>query len=190
MEALFNLAFYTAGVGLLSSRIVYVLLHPSPGFLNPLVFFLFPYFPGLSLTGGVTGAILFVIFYKRRKYPTGRIIDFFSMAFLGALPFGYFGSQLLTGMQDKFIGIFMPLIFFVTLIFFIKVLFPFYTRGEIKDGSLGLVFLLIFSFTTLLAKGVHTTTEFSGLLQLDVILLLLIFFGALGFLVKREWRTT
>lgn len=186
METLFNLAFYTAGIGLLSARIVYIILHFSFGFLNPLVFFLFPYFPGLSLAGGVAGAMVFVLVYKAKKYPSGRILDFFAMAFLGALPFGYLGVQLLLGMQDKFIGILMPVIFITTLLFFVKVLLPLNMRGEIEDGSLGFLFLLIFTFTTLLSHIVRAKNILSLITQVDTILLILLFVLALGMLIVQE----
>lgn len=186
MEMLFNLAFYTLGVGLLSARIVYVILHFSMGFLNPLVFFLFPYFPGLSLPGGVAGAMVFVLLYRAKKYPNGRILDFFAMAFLAALPFGFIGEQLLLGMEDKFSGILMPIIFISTLLFFVKVLLPLNSRGEIEDGSLGYLFLLIFSFTMLLARIVRTKDQIALLLQVDTLLLILLFIIALVLLVLKE----
>lgn len=186
MEMLFNLAFYTAGVGLLSSRVVYVILHFSKGFLNPLVFFLFPYFPGLSLAGGVAGAMAFVMFYKRKKYPSGRILDFYAMAFLGTLPFGFLGEQLLVGMKDLFIGVLMPVIFFATLLFFVKVLLPLNIRGEIEDGSLGYLFLLIFSFTTLLSYMVRAKNLLTLVTQVDSILLIILFVVALVMLVIQE----
>ncbi|MBI5044516.1 MAG: prolipoprotein diacylglyceryl transferase [Candidatus Levybacteria bacterium] len=190
IELLFNLAFYTAGVGLLFARIVYVILHPSSGFLNPLVFLLFPYFPGLSLIGGVVGGILFLLFYKRKKFPTGRIFDFFSMALLGALPFGFFGAELLRGMTDIFAGIFMPILLFFTLIFFVKVLLPLNNRGELKDGSLGLLVLIIMSFTLFLTKIVHERNDMLVLLQIDTILLVVVFAAALTLLVLQERDVT
>lgn len=186
METLFNLAFYTAGVGLLSARIIYILLHFSVGFLNPLVFFLFPYFPGLSLVGGVGGALIFISTYKMKKYPTGRIFDFFSMALLASLPFGFLGEQLLVGMQDKFVGLLMPVIFLSTLLFFVKVLVPLNMRGEIKDGSLGFLFLIIFSFIELLSYMVRAKDIFSLLVRVDSILLMLLFIFSLAKLVAQE----
>lgn len=190
IEVLFNLAFYTAGIGLLSARIIYVVLHPSSGFLNPLVFFLFPYFPGLSLTGGVVGGILFLLFYKRKKFPTGRIVDFFSMALLGALPFGFLGGEMLNGMHDLFAGIFMPILLLCTLFFFIKVLLPLNNRGEIKDGSLGLLVLIIMSFTLFLTKIVHEKNDLSVLLQVDTILLVIVFLVTLTLLILQEREVT
>jgi prolipoprotein diacylglyceryltransferase len=186
MEMLFNIAFYTIGVGILSARIIYVVEYFSLGFLNPLVFFLFPYFPGLSLVGGVVGATLFILLYKAKKYPSGRIFDFFSMAFLAALPVGFFGQGLLLGMRDRFSGILMPLIFLITLIFFVKVLLPLNTRGEIEDGSLGFLFLVVFSLTTLISVGVRATNIIGLIMQLDVILLIILFIFSLFMLIVKE----
>jgi len=186
MEALFNVAFYTAGAGLLSARIIYICLHPSVGFFNPFVFFLFPYFPGLSLVGGMAGGIVFLLMYKRKKYPSMRIFDFFAMALLGALPFGFFGHQLLSGMRDLFSGVFLPIIFFLTLLFFIKVLVPLNLRGEIQDGSLGYLFLVVFSFTTLLASFVRSTVGISIFFQIDNILLIILFIISLVLLFLQE----
>ena len=186
MEILFNIAFYTIGVGLLCSRLVYVIEHFSLGFLNPLVFFLFPYFPGLSLAGGVGGALVFTLMYKAKKYPTGRIFDFFSMAFLAALPVGFFGQGLLMGMQDRFSGIFMPIIFLITLVFFVKILFPLNTRGEIEDGSLGFLFVVVFSLTTLISLIVRAKNIVELFIQLDVILLIILLIFSFIMLLVRE----
>jgi len=190
IEALFNVAFYTAGIGLLSARIIYISLHPSLGFFNPLVFFLFPYFPGLSLVGGIAGGIVFVLLYKRKKYPSFRIFDFFSMALLGALPFGFFGHQLLSGMRDLFSVVFVPIIIFLTLLFFVKILIPLNLRGEIRDGSLGYLFLVVFSFTTLLASFVRSTTGTQVFLQIDNVLLILLFITSSVLLFLQERETT
>jgi prolipoprotein diacylglyceryltransferase len=187
MEILFNIAFYTIGIGLLCSRIVYVIEHFSIGFLNPLVFFLFPYFPGLSLAGGVGGALLFTLLYRAKKYPNGRIFDFFSMAFLAALPVGFLGQGLLLGMRDRFSGIFMPIIFLITLIFFVKILLPLNTRGEIEDGSLGFLFVVVFSLTTLISLIVRANNFIGLVMQLDVILLvILLIFSIIMLLVKEK----
>lgn len=186
MEILFNVAFFTIGVGLLSARLVYVIEHFSLGFLNPLVFFLFPYFPGLSLAGGVGGAMLFTLIYKAKKYPIGRIFDFFSMAFLAALPVGFFGQGLLMGMRDRFSGIFMPIIFLITLIFFVKVLLPLNTRGELEDGSLGFLSVIVFSLTTLISLGVRAKNIVGFILQVDVVILIILLISSFLMLLMNE----
>lgn len=187
LEALFNLAFYTCGLGLLASRLVFVAFHFKPGYLHPLVFLLFPYFPGLSLVGGIIGAMLFLMVYgRRRKIPAGRIFDFFAIALLSALPFGFLGNQLLLGMKDLFAGVLLPVVFLATLFFFIKVLLPLNIRGEIRDGSLGYLFLLVYSFTSLLANIVHARNDWTLFAQLENILLLAVFLFALFTLVVQE----
>lgn len=187
LETLFNLAFYTCGIGLLASRFVFVAFHFKPGYLHPLVFLLFPYFPGLSLVGGIIGAMIFLMFYgRRRKIPAGRIFDFFAIALLAALPFGFLGNQLLLGMKDLFSGLLLPLVFLLTLLFFVKVLVPLNIRGEIRDGSLGYLFLLIYSFTSLLANVVHAKNTWTLFAQLENILLLVVFLFALFMLVLQE----
>lgn len=89
LEKVFNMAFTTFAASILGARILYVILNPSSNFFNPLVFLLFPYFPGLSLVGGVGGGVLFLVFLcKYQKLPMGRLLDFFSISFLSALPMG------------------------------------------------------------------------------------------------------
>src|SRR5438270_6523068 len=83
LEQVFNYAFVSLAVGILSARIVYVLLHPSLRYLNPLVFLIFPYFPGLSTIGGVIGVMIFLLAVSRKKkIPKGRLYDIFSLSFL------------------------------------------------------------------------------------------------------------
>lgn len=187
LEALFNLAFLTGFVSLFSSRLLYVLLNPSKDYFNPLVFLLFPYFPGLSLVGGIVGGMAFLFYYgKLKKWPSGRIFDFFSLALLASLPLGLIGAQTLTDISDLFVLIMIPLIYAATLFFFIKVLMPLNVRGEIKDGSLGFLFLMIYSFISLLVQIVRSESTQQFFLHVDTVLLLLLFFSALVFLFIQE----
>lgn len=189
LESLFNLSFIVLGVGLLISRIVFVLLNPDPVYMNPLVFILFPYYPGLSFVGGVGGALIFLYLYgKKRKLPIGRIFDFFTLSLLAALPIGFLGTHLLLGLNDIFSGILMPVIFLLTVIFFAKILLPLNVRGEIKDGSLGYLVLMIISFTLLLANILQTRYDAQFFLGLENILYILIFLSCLVlvFLQERE----
>lgn len=188
LEVLFNYGFYVLGVGILSARVLYVIEHFSLGFLNPLVFFLFPYFPGLSIAGGVWGAVIFILVFKPKSYPVGRILDCFSVSFLATLPIGFFGQGLLLGMHDKFSGLFMPIIFLFTLVFFIKVLLPLNVRGELEDGSLGFILLIVFSFTTLVSFFVRAKAVSELLFQLDFILLFILLLFSIIMLALNEKR--
>ena len=102
MERVFDMGLVMSILSLLGARILYVVLNPSASFLNPLVFIMFPYFPGLSLTGALVGALFaFFLFYaKDAKAPRGRLLDFFSISFLATLPPGFLGFLLLS-LGDK-----------------------------------------------------------------------------------------
>lgn len=187
LEALFNLSFIVMGIGLLISRLTFVLLNPSSLYLNPLVFLLFPYYPGLSFIGGVGGAIIALwLIGRKRKFPTGRIFDFFSLSLLAALPLGFLGTHLLLGLRDVFSGILMPIIFLATVIFFSKILLPLNVRGEIKDGSLGYLVLMIVSFTLLLANILKTSSDFQFFFGIENVLYIVIFFSCLILVYLQE----
>ena len=98
MEKIFNLAFLLAFVGLFSSRLAFVLLDFHTIYFNPLVFFIFPYFPGLSLAGGMLGSVGFLLYFASlQKLPFQKLFDFFSLSFLSAVSTGSLGLFLLSG---------------------------------------------------------------------------------------------
>ena len=86
VSTMFDMSFVGLVVSLFSSRLSYVLLHPNAKYLNPLVFFVFWSFPGLTLGGAILGAIVYILYLsKRNKYPASRFYDIFSLSFLPAL---------------------------------------------------------------------------------------------------------
>ncbi len=179
VEHLFNIAFIAAVSGVISARLFYALFSFDRAFLNPLVFFLIPYFPGLSLFGGVGGAALFVLFFTRKKkIPTGRIIDYLALALLSALPFGYIGTLFLHENLNLFENIYLPFIYIVLFLFFLKFLYPRALRSDIKSGTLGIFFLLTFSFISLVI-GIRSGKN-------EDILALLLFIGSIVILIKQE----
>lgn len=186
MEKLFNTAILIFITGLLFSRIVYAAMHSPRMFLNPLVFLLFPYFPGLSLIGGVLGALVFFLFFgKVRSLPTGRIIDFFSIGFLSSLPIGYLGYFVLTG--GKNIPAIIISAFYLSLTFlFMKYLYQFLLRGILKDGSLGLIFLTVFSLVSFFQKVLDEFRQFAFIKQPEGYLMLLLFFISVSVFIKNE----
>lgn len=148
MEKIFNVAFLSAFFALFSARFFYVFLNPKPVFLSPLGFLLFPYFPGLSLMGGILGGFLVSAFIlKNWNLPTWRILDFFSMAFLVSFPFGFLGSYLLS--QNRISSLFyFSLILYLALLFvFVKFVLPRSLGGKLRDGRLSLLFVASFSIS-------------------------------------------
>lgn len=148
MEKIFNSALIFSVTSLFSARLLYVVSNPQEIFLSPLGFLLFPYFPGLSLAGGILGGFVFLIFYLRFKnLPVGRLLDFFSIGFLSASPIGFLGYILLSG-KSITLNFLLSFILNIFLLFiFLKFLLPLSIGGKFKDGSLGILFLITFSGT-------------------------------------------
>ena len=186
LEKIFNAAFLTGFVSLFSARVLFAILNKNPQFFNPLVFFAFPYFPGLSLTGGLVGGLLFIYFYESyKKMPVGKIVDLFVISFIGVLPIGFILTFLLLLSETSF---FYNIMFIVSLIIFLlfgKIILPFSLKGEIKDGSLGLIFTAIFSFSYFCVKLFLNIRTFS-FVDLENITLLLTLFSSLVILLNRE----
>lgn len=185
MEKVFNSAFLAGLVGLLFSRIFYVIIHPEPVFLNPLGFLLFPYFPGLALSGAVIGGFIFLVFYARnQKLPVGRLFDFFSIAILSSLPFGYLGLFLLGGISV--IGFIFSFIAYGILFFaFIKFLLPMSFRNKIKNGSIFAIFLFSFALVAFLTKVLEEYKNIN-IINPENFLFLGIFIFSLVIILKTE----
>ena len=189
MERLFNIIFLGSLLCLFFARFFYGFFHSKAIFSNPLVFFLFPYYPGLSLLGGVIGAGVFFLFLSTRKeitLPVFRISDFFSIAFLVSLPLGYLGYFMLS--EDNFpiikaaeLSIFYLIIFAI----FLKFLLPKLLSGKLKEGTITFLFLTCFSLISLVSNA-FPKFSIDYFKNLENILLILIFVLSFGFFVWRE----
>lgn len=186
MNKIFDGAFLVSIVALFSSRLFYVLFNPNPVFLNPVEFLAFPYFPGLSLIGGIIGGSIFLYFYSRiKKMPIGKMLDLFIMSFILVLPIGFLGTFLvLWGKTNLFFNINFA-ISLVIFIIFSKIFYPFSSKGEIKDGSLSLLFLTIFSSFYFLLRLFYFLNKFS-FFDLENITLLVVLFSSLIILLNQE----
>lgn len=180
MERVFNLAFLTALVGLFFARFFYVLFHFHLGFLNPLVFFLFPYFPGLELTGGVVGAVLFMQLFSSGKLPKVRLFDIFSLSFLCALSVGIFLHIIFLQKTIIWHDFVVPLLYFTLFILSARI----FLRVVLKDGSLGLLFLLAFSLISLIVGRIKAENKL--FLSNEDFILIEMFLLSLVFLLKQE----
>lgn len=189
LDHVFNLALLEILVGLFFARLFYVLFNFDPFFLNPLTFLLFPYFPGLSLTGAVlSGAVSIYFIGRLSKTPTLRLFDFFSLSFLGAIIGGVFIQILYELILRKVL--FIEIIVFLVYIFAFILLLKLFQKGGVGEGSTGFLFLLLFSLISLLENiltniifKINGTWLFFGK---EDFLLMSIFFVSLIVLVKKE----
>jgi hypothetical protein len=176
MDKIFNMAFLTGIVTLFFSRFFYVLFNPSPKLLNPLGFLAFPYFPGLSLIGGIIGGAIFVYFYSgSKKMPAGKMLDLFILSFIGTLPIGFLGVFVFLLGKTSVLFNLVFVFSVILLIIFSKIFYPFSSKGEIKDGTLGLIFIALFSFLYFLTKMFLNIKNFSFVGAENILLLLCLF---------------
>jgi len=191
MEQIFDKALTLALFSLLTARILYVALNPRPSFLNPLVFFGIPYFPGLSLTGALVGALFaFVLFYaKDSKAPKGRLLDFFSISFLATLPVGLLGYLFLSWADNEvkhahIIGLIV--VYIILFIVVLKFCLPALLSGKLKDGTIGIIFLISFSIISLIENAIDRGGKNLLNAGIEDFILFLIFFVSLVFLFRQE----
>jgi Prolipoprotein diacylglyceryl transferase len=186
LERVFNLTILASLVCLFFARFFYIFFNPKPEYFNPLVFFAIPYFHGLSFLGGVVGGSVFTYFYtKVKKMPFGRIFDLMVMSIIGVMPIGYFMGFIIslgkTSLIYNIIFIFSIVIFFL----FSKIIFSFSSKGEIKDGSLGLIFISLYSFIYFTARLFLNVKTFSFLAP-ENIFILIVMFSTLVLILNKE----
>ena len=191
LEQVFNIAFVAGLVGLFVARSFYVIFNFAPGFVNPLVFLLFPYFPGLSILGAVIGIGFTVfVFLRGGKMPVFHVFDFFSIAFLAAASFGFAlsGARSVVEKDPQMVlKLILPLAYITTFIFFMRFFLHWRRIGELKEGSISLLFLLFFSFFQFSYNFAKST------LGVENYLLIPIFVISLALFIKNEefvdqWR--
>ncbi len=187
LDNLFTLAFFTVGIGLLFARIFYVIVDFSLTYLNPLVFFLIMYYPGLSFPGGLTAAAVFLLFYARRKkMPLGHTFDFFGISLLSAMPFGYVATMFLNPF-NPFQHVFLPIVVAVLYGIGVGVLLPRSHRNELRAGTLGTSSILVISFVIFLTSVFHSINKGVFSLSIADIISLSTFLISLLFFIKQEY---
>lgn len=188
LEKVFDAAFIAGIVSLLFARIFYAIFNPDPAFLQPLVFLVFPYFPGLSLLGGVIGGIIFLYYYgKQNNFPIGRVFDFFTVAFTFVLPFGLIGYFLLSG--DYSIGGAVRLVLFSLIALAANLyLHPKASSLEIKDGSISILFLIFYAITMLLTSAIDRPGLSNFILHKENFVYLFILAVGIILILKQETK--
>ncbi|MEX2012911.1 MAG: prolipoprotein diacylglyceryl transferase family protein [Candidatus Levyibacteriota bacterium] len=182
-DNIFNVAFLLAAVAILSSRLFYAFSHPNQNFLNPLYFLLFPYFPGLSLVGGVLGGGIFLYVIARvKKMPTARILDLFTLSFLASMPLGVVGYYILAGYNFLSFNVIFTIVSYITLFsIFVFFLLPRFSKGRVEEGNMATLFLVAFSAVSLLDLVVEGKFSISG----EVIILFVLLISAASFYIRK-----
>lgn len=136
MDNIFDLVFMALPFALLTSRLFYIMFHPSWHYLNPLIFFVIPYFPGLSLVGGIIGAWIFIVFYtKNKKISSSRLLDMLSLSFLLAFSIGVILEAITVILHNRVIGVEEIGQGLVGAMIYISLLFQF-MKGSWTEGSM------------------------------------------------------
>lgn len=184
MEKIFNVAFIIALLSLVSSRLSYVVSHPSSSFINPLVFLVFPYYPGLSLSGAILGGISFSILVLRKwTIPAGRIIDFFTVGFISVFPIGFLLSTVTSGRRINGQIFLLLLIYILFFLATIKFILPKTIEGKIKDGSLSAIVISLFTIIYLISSFLINS---KSIINLENFLSFVIIITSFAFLLQNE----
>jgi len=182
-DNIFNAAFLLVPVALFSSRLFYAISHPSTNFFNPLYFLLFPYFPGLSLLGGVLGGGLFLYaIFKVRKMPTARLLDLFTLSFLASMPFGVIGYYILASYNFLSFNVIFTIVSYIVLFsIFVFFLFPRFSKGRVEEGNMVILFLIAFSAISILDSVAEGKFSISG----EIIILFILLISSTALYVRK-----
>src|SRR6185369_9455753 len=105
----------------------------------------------LSLFLAILGGMGFLyLIAKYKKIPLGRLFDFFTLAFVVALPVGYAFSAFLLRDYLLFLSLTNAFLYSVFALFSGKFIYPRLMSRELKEGSLHILFLIFFCFVSFL----------------------------------------
>lgn len=164
LEQSFDIAFICLWISLFFSRTVDMLFHYQTNKNIFLQFFSLKD-SGFSVIGVVIGGIIALyIMGKYKRIPLGRFCDFFTLSFLSALPIGYLGSAFLAARSQLLYVFLNAILFFLLMIFFVQFLKPKLMSRSLKEGTLSIFFLLLFSLVTLLSTLIASLKDLQGYL--------------------------
>lgn len=189
LEQTFDIAFSTMWISLLFARIFYFLTHSLPN-KNLFILFFSPSFGGFSLLGVVIGGMIgLYLVGKYKKILIGRLLDFFTLSFMIALPAGFLGNALLSQKEILVMHLINSLIYFILTAFFLKFLYPKFMNRTMKEGNMSIFFLLSFSFIALLTSIINPTKGFVIAINIQLISHILLLFFSIFLLIKQEKNT-
>lgn len=187
LDEIFNTVFFGVPFVIFSARLFYTVMHPKWIFLNPFVFFLFPYFPGLFTGGGIVGGVIFLYFFtKKTKIPFKRVLDDTGLAFLCASSCYYLltAGQMAIGyhiiaLAFAAMGILYLISFVLSRILFLK--------EKWLDGNIGIIAIIFHSvFSLLFATMVVFIMKKLTITPENIFYIIFLLIG-IGFLLKRQY---
>ena len=140
----------------------------------------------LSLFLAILGGMGFLyLIAKYKKIPLGRLFDFFTLAFVVALPVGYAFSAFLLRDYLLFLSLTNAFLYSVFALFSGKFIYPRLMSRELKEGSLHILFLIFFCFVSFLDLIIIYQKNKFPLVTLENILLIIFFFFSLFLFFKQ-----
>lgn len=190
LEQIFNIAILGLLVSFFGARALYAISSGNVQFLNPLVFLVFPYFPGFSLLGGVLSGLFFVVMYTlRNKISTARLFDFISCSTLISIAFGFFLFTILKFIAKKHVemqDVAAVFLYIILSFVFLVYLLPKLRSGELEEGSMGFLFLFLFSLISLVLEILNKTHKILLVLSIEGIISFIVLLISLSFFIKQE----
>lgn len=189
LEQLFDFVFVGIFAGIILGEVLLIIFNISIREGDFISRIFSPMGAGFFLTGVVLGCI-FVIYLlgKYRNLPMGRLFDFFSLAFLSALPAGYLLSVLLVEKSDIIYYVIPGLFYLIAQVFFWRFLLPRIMSGKLREGSLCSLFILTFSIVSLFDSIFYKFMHSSIRIDAKELILVSLFFGGLFFLLRVNHR--
>jgi hypothetical protein len=184
-ESAFDIAFILGVVSVFTSRILYFLFHPIPQKNNLILFFTAGQ-GGFSLLGAVVGAM--VVLYgmsKYKKWPTGRLFDFFTLAFSVALPVGILCTAAFYRDYALWLHLGNALFYFISMTWFLRFLYPRLMSRVLREGTISIVFIILFSVVSLVNAIFLQQQGKIILLSQESIGFTLLFLFGVGLLIKQ-----
>jgi len=187
---LFDIACVSGVVGLFFARLVYVAMNPSIAYFNPLVFFIIPYFPGISTAGFLFGMCLSVyIFAVRKKLPIGKVFDIVALSLVASGEIYFLIQAVIEVARRQWLSFGVFAACFVLLLIIYILLRKLTLSNRTKDGSVTLIGLAsLCSIVALSQLSVERFHSFPKELPYFLILLLILFISFVVRVMRKQDR--
>lgn len=140
--------------------------------------------------GVAVGALGLFLIGKYRKFPVGRLFDFFALSFAIALPFGFTIAALFSKRPDQILYFIGSFVYLLLALFFAKIQFPRIMNRTLREGSLGIYIIMSFSFISLLLPIYYSFKGQTSFLNAENIVLSFLFIVSVGLFFRQMLNKT